>query len=163
MGAFYGGIHIRTDDRDSVVAALKGLAKRKRRFFVSPVSDGWVSVFPNLNGQDDKVSKAVAKRLDANILHLAIHDDDVLYYWFYQGGKLIDKFSSCPDYFGEITGRAKARWQGKPELLEGEDADYIVTTFQMDLPLVQIVHSRSNGKAINVFKNPNGKYNKDLE
>ena len=119
MGAFYGGVHIRADEREPVVDAIRGLAKRKWRFLISPVFDGWVSVFPNLNGQDDKVSKAIAKRVDADRLHLAIHDDDLLYYWFYQRGKLIDKYSSCPDYFGGISDRAKARWQGKPDLLEG--------------------------------------------
>jgi hypothetical protein len=130
MGAFYGSIHLRSDEHEPVCDILRHLSKRKRRFLVSPSSNGWVSVYPNFNGQDDKVSKAIAKRFSGDVIHLAIHDDDVLYYWLYRKGKLIDKYSSCPDYFGPMSESAKTRWRGNAELLapllsEGETSTTI--------------------------------------
>ena len=115
MGAFYGSIHIKADEVAPVREALDDIAKRKWKFLVSPVMDGWIAVYPNVNGQDERVSKALAKKLDWPILHVAVHDDDVFYYWYYRGGKLIDRFSSCPEYFGQISARMKSLLHGKPE------------------------------------------------
>ena len=73
MGAFYGSIHIRTDEVETVRGALANIAKRKWKFLVSPVMDGWIAAYPNVNGQDERVSKALAKKLDWPILHVAVH------------------------------------------------------------------------------------------
>lgn len=117
MGAFYGSIHVRTDDVDAVRKVLDSAAKRKWKFLVSPIIDGWVAVYPSQHGQDERVSKAIAKELDSPILHVAVHDDDVFYYWYYRDGKVIDRFSSCPEYFGQISPRMKILLRGKPERL----------------------------------------------
>jgi hypothetical protein len=117
MGAFYGSVHIKTDEVEAVRKALDDVAGRKWKFLVSPVMNGWVAVYPNTNGQDERVSKALAKKLNWPILHVAVHDDDVFYYWYYVGGKLIDRYSSCPDYFDEISERKKSLVRGKPERL----------------------------------------------
>lgn len=117
MGAFYGSAHIRSDQITEVTGVLEELAKRKWKFLVSPVIDGWIAVYPNIHGQDERVSKAIAKKLDWPILHVAVHDDDVFYYWYYRNGKLIDRFSSCPEYFGQISERMTSLLRGKPERL----------------------------------------------
>jgi hypothetical protein len=117
MGAFYGSVHVKSDQYEAVKEALETAAGRKWKFLVSPVMDGWIAVFPNNHGQDERASKAIAKSLAAPILHIAVHDDDVFYFWFYRGGKLLDRFSSCPD-FGGVSGRMKSLLQGKPERLQ---------------------------------------------
>lgn len=117
MGAFYGSVHLQTNDAAAVRDAVSGLAKRKRKFLVSPVNDGWIAVYPSDHGQDEQVSKAVAKKLDCPVLHVAVHDDDVFFYSFYRGGKLIDRFNSCPDYFGKVSAREEKSLRGKPERL----------------------------------------------
>ncbi len=117
MGAFYGSIHIKTDQVGKVTEALDGLAKRKWKFLMSPVIDGWIAIYPNEHGQSERVSKAIANELEWPILHVVVHDDDVFFYWYYCGGKLIDRFSSCPEYFGQISARMKSLLRGKPERL----------------------------------------------
>jgi WD40 repeat protein len=117
MGAFFGSIQIRTTDRQLVLDALNSIVKRTHRFLISPPINGWTSVFPNTGGQDEKVSKALAKKLNLVMLHLLVHDDDVFCYWLYRDGKLIDKYNSCPEYFGPVSAAAKRQSQGKPERL----------------------------------------------
>jgi hypothetical protein len=103
MGGFYGSIHVRTNDRDSVVAAVCSLKiDSVRRFYVAPPINGWVSVFPEGNGQDSAVSEGIAAVLNrATIVHCAVHDDDVFAYWLYANGTISDAYNSCPTYFGE--------------------------------------------------------------
>ena len=117
MGAFYGSIHIKSNQVRKITEALGGLANRKRKFLMSPVIDGWIAIYPNDHGQSERVSKAIAKKLEWPVLHVAVHDDDVFCYWYYRGGKLIDRFSSCPEYFGEVSARMKSLLRGKPECL----------------------------------------------
>jgi hypothetical protein len=118
MGGFYGSIHIRTDEYDLIKNILQDMAKKEgRKFYLGPVINGWVGVFPDNCGQDDSVSLAIAKRLEDDVLHLVVHDDDIFCYWYYRNGKLIDKYNSLPDYFGEeIPEKEIRKLQGQPEV-----------------------------------------------
>ena len=63
MGSFYGSIHVRTDDRPAVLDAAEAIARKGRaRFLVSPVLRGWVTLFPNVSGQDESLSRTLARR-----------------------------------------------------------------------------------------------------
>jgi hypothetical protein len=103
MGGHYGTIHVRTEDRDAVRSAIERLANdRTRRFLIAPAIDGWVTVFPEHNGQEAAVSEALAAKLSDKILiHCLVHDDDVFAYWVFEAGRIVDTYNSCPDYFGE--------------------------------------------------------------
>jgi hypothetical protein len=117
MGAFYGSIHVRTEDHAGVLAAARTLAKkRKLRLLVAPVLRGWVTVFPENNGQDETVSAALARALTDDVLHFLVHDDDIFCYSLYRNGKLIDRYNSNPDYFEEVSSREKAKSRGRPEV-----------------------------------------------
>jgi hypothetical protein len=119
MGAFYGSIHVRTNERGYVQTAVEQIAKQhKLRFLIGPVLNGWVSVYPQNNGQDGSVAKDLAKRLRGYILDVMVHDDDVFAYSYYQEGKLADSFDSRPDYFAPVSKRVKAKLVGKPALLQ---------------------------------------------
>ena len=101
MGGHYGAIHVRTVDANVIRIALEELSRAsKAKFLLGPLIDGWVAVFPNENGQDFGVSEALAKKIHAPLLHTLVHDDDVFAYRFHEGGKLVDSYNSCPDYFG---------------------------------------------------------------
>lgn len=102
MGGHYGSIHIRTEDRDVVLRALdKFEVNRTRRFLVAPPIDGWVTVFPEHNGQDSSVFEALAAKLpNLTLVCCLVHDDDVFAYWLIDGGRVLDTYNSCPDYFG---------------------------------------------------------------
>jgi len=118
MGGFYGSIHIRTDEYDLIKNILQDMAKKERhKFYLGPAIGGWVGVFPDNCGQDDRVSLAIAKRVEEDVLHLVVHDDDIFCYWYYRNGKLVDKYNSIPDYFGEEISEEEIRkLQGQPEV-----------------------------------------------
>jgi len=103
MGGHYGTIHVRTEDRDAVRSAVERLVSdRTRRFQIAPPIGGWVTVFPEHNGQDSAVSEALAARLsDKTLIHCLVHDDDVFAYWLFEDGRLVETYNSCPDYFGD--------------------------------------------------------------
>src|SRR5678816_2747974 len=103
MGGHYGSIHVRTEDAKTVQAAVEGLGHPEaRKFLIAPAINGWVTVFPENNGQDQSVSEALATKLpNEAIIHCTVHDDDVFAYWIYEGGKVTSTFNSCPDYFGD--------------------------------------------------------------
>src|SRR5690348_11725413 len=68
MGAFYGSIHVRTEDRAAVLAAVAQIArKQKTRFLVGPVLRGWVGVYPSTNGQDQGITRALARKLNYDL------------------------------------------------------------------------------------------------
>lgn len=103
MGGHHGTIHVRTGDRDVVRSAVERLVSdRTRRYLIAPPIDGWVTVFPEHNGQDSAVSVALAAKLaDKTLIHCLVHDDDVFAYWLFEGGRIADTYNSCPDYFGD--------------------------------------------------------------
>jgi len=37
------------------------------------------------------------------VLHVVVHDDDIFCYFFYRGGRLVDRYNSFPDYFAEAS------------------------------------------------------------
>jgi hypothetical protein len=118
MGAFYGSIHVRTEGREAVLDAAKSLARKgDARFLVAPVLRGWVTLFPNNNGQDERMSKTLAGRLSDEILQVIVHDDDIFSYAFYRDGKLVDQYNSRPDYFGRVSKKKKEQSRGHPETL----------------------------------------------
>jgi hypothetical protein len=130
MGAFYGSVHVRVEDRTILLGVLDGIARAGRtRFLVSPSRAGWTSIFPSEGGQDFAVSAAVAARVTGPILHLVLHDDDVFAYRLYGAGRLIDEYDSNPDYFQEAS---RGRWNetaGRPDALaalggKGEVAEF---------------------------------------
>ncbi len=103
MGGHYGTVHVRTTDRDAVRSAVEGLAsERTGRFLIAPAIDGWVTVYPDQNGQDKAVSEALAAKLPGRtLIHCLVHDDDIFAYWLFEGGRVLDTYNSCPDYFGD--------------------------------------------------------------
>jgi hypothetical protein len=102
MGGHYGTIHVRTEDRGSVQSAVEKLnCENARRFLIGPPIGGWVTVFPEHNGQNPDVSHKLAAKLPEHaLIHCLVHDDDVFAYWFFERGQVIDAFNSCPEYFG---------------------------------------------------------------
>jgi len=117
MGSFYDSIHVRTKSYDLVENALIELAKGDGyKFYLAPVINGWVSLFPCKYG-DEMLAREISKQTQMNVLHLMIYDDDIFYYLYYHGGELIDEYDSRPDYFGEkVTTKERKRLKGKPEV-----------------------------------------------
>jgi hypothetical protein len=123
MGAFIVNLHVRVEDRDGVVVAMRELANNCS--WVTAPKDGWVSVYEEqASGQDGDwirhMGAELSSRLNTSAAAFLVHDSDFLCYWVFDRGEIVDEFNSCPDYFddddGPGTGRT-ATAQGQPEVL----------------------------------------------
>ena len=102
MGGHYGSVQVRTTDRDAVKAAVESVATtRKIRCLLGPELNGWVGIYPEGHGQDDSFGKDIAQQIDADVLHLLVHDDDVLAYWLWRNHVLVDSYWSKPGVLGD--------------------------------------------------------------
>jgi hypothetical protein len=118
MGAWFGTIHIKTEDPAAVHAALEQVAAAMNaKFLVAPAINGWVSVFPHQNGADEKVSTALAAALPAmEMIHVVLADDDVFAYGYFRGGVLVDEYVSKPGYFdASVSAATRDKQRGRPE------------------------------------------------
>jgi hypothetical protein len=116
MGTFYGSIHVRGQRPEAVRAALEALAetKEKPRFLLGPLQRDWVAVYPSGAGQDLGLSAKLARRLGGVVLHLLLHDSDVVHLVLYRDGKQADAYCSDPDYFEEVSPAARKKVRGQP-------------------------------------------------
>jgi tetratricopeptide (TPR) repeat protein len=123
MGAFFGSIHVRTENKEQVLTALREIARQcDWKFLVGPAINGWISVFHN-EDQDSRVSTEIAKLLPHDLFQLMVHDDDIFAYWFYRDRRLVDRYNSCPDYFEGVANTVvsdeeKRESRGRPELFQ---------------------------------------------
>ena len=106
MGNFYVNFTTRGPERDAVAKSLKSA---KRKAYVGPTLDGLTVFFDEKSDtQDDAVIKQLGERLskdlDAPVLAVLNHDDDILSYWLFEAGKLADEYNSCPGYFTDEGG-----------------------------------------------------------
>ena len=117
MGAHYGSVQVRSDDRDRVKAVAETVARlMKIRMLVAPAVNGWIAIFPEGNGQDERVGREIAKRIDGTLLQLMVHDDSIFAYWLYRNGEGIDSYWSKPGYFGEKHRAEQEKMAGDPEV-----------------------------------------------
>lgn len=115
MGGFYVTHTIRATDREKIGGLLAS-----RKALVSTACSGVVVVYDkDANSQDEDIVIDLARLLSAgmNAVVFAVlnHDDDILMYWLFEGGKQIDSYNSAPDYFadtpeprGPVGGSARA-------------------------------------------------------
>jgi hypothetical protein len=154
VGNFYTNITLAGVTQTAVATALAG-----RRSIVTPVNHDTVVVFDEAcSGQDVKalsaLTSALSKVLDCPALAFLNHDDDVLCFELYLGGKLVDEYNSSPGYFeaaedpprptgGDATKLCEAFGASDPEKVERIlrksllDADRYTFEFQRHLDLVQ--------------------------
>lgn len=120
MGGWYNSIHVRSDSVDSVKDILQKLARDKKcRFYLAPPINGWVGIFAQML-PSVQISVKIAEKLPQDLIELAVYDDDVFCYWYFQEGKLIDSFNSCPDYFGQpVSIKDAENLKGRPEVFSG--------------------------------------------
>ncbi|HEY2588796.1 MAG TPA: hypothetical protein VGI81_23845 [Tepidisphaeraceae bacterium] len=131
MGGFYNSIHIRTLDRAAVKATVKLIARSMNiRCLLGPEINGWVGVYPDVHGQKPNISRDIAQQIDADVLHLMVHDDDLLAYWLYRNRKLVDSYWSKPGYFGDENRVEEEKHCGHAEQFQsfvGDSVDKLAT------------------------------------
>jgi hypothetical protein len=121
MGAFIVNVHVRTEDREGLAAAVRALAEGG--CWVTAPKDGWATVYEErASGQDDawirRLGTHLSGRLGTSAVAFLVHDSDFLCYWLFEHGEVVDEFNSCPDYFDEDDGPKGGRTAGgRPEVL----------------------------------------------
>jgi len=103
MGLFYTNMTLYRPDRSEVAAALRRL---KRSAFLSPTLDGHTVVFDEAIEEQDteaieQLSQLITKEMSCVAMTAVLHDDNVLYLWLFEKGKLRDHYNSCPAYFDD--------------------------------------------------------------
>jgi hypothetical protein len=101
MGLFYSNLTVYRPERLALLAELRRL---KREAFLSPTIHGHTVVFDKAMDEQgstaiERLGKAVTKALSCSALAAVLHDDDVLYLWLFQNGRVRDRYDSCPAYF----------------------------------------------------------------
>jgi hypothetical protein len=101
MGLFYSNLTVYRPRRTALRDELRRLG---REAFLSPAIRGHIVVFDKaMDTQDVKaiesLGKAITKSLSCAALAAVLHDDDVLYLWLFQSGRVKDRYDSCPAYF----------------------------------------------------------------
>jgi hypothetical protein len=101
MGLFYANLTVYRPARSALRAELRRL---QRVAFLGPTVGGHTAVFDKAldegsPGDVERLGRAITKALSCAALAASLHDDDVLYLWLFQGGRIRDRYDSCPGYY----------------------------------------------------------------
>ena len=108
MGSFYTNVLVQGATQDQIAEDLRGVG---REAYVSPTVGRFTVVYDALSECQDHGLLAhfagqLSRRLGATAMASLMHDDDVLMYWLFQDGELVDEYSSAPGYFEDADGEA---------------------------------------------------------
>ena len=120
MGMFFTNIHLKTDKRDQIIDTIKE-EDSVDNFFISPVLDGWVSVYDEAEVDATEnvynLASELSGKLGCKAIVFDVYDSDICKYQLYDNGEVKDKYNSNPDYFEPTSQEEKERLKGNPELL----------------------------------------------
>lgn len=116
MGNFYTNFTLYKTEPKRIVKSLRGM---EREAYVSKPQGDCLFVYDKVcDDQDVEEIKQVGQRLsrDLNVPVFAImnHDDDILCYWLFDQGKVLDEYNSNPGYFDGEEGSPRG---GNADLL----------------------------------------------
>jgi hypothetical protein len=117
MGAHYRSLQIKTENRDAVILLAEHLAKsHKGRLLIGPQLNCWTGLYCDDSVPAEAFASNISEQLKTVALDLMVHDSDIFLYSFYRDGRLIDQYSSRPDYFEEVPLAEHQRLTGKAEV-----------------------------------------------
>jgi hypothetical protein len=118
MGSFYVNFSVKDAEQKQVADALD---RRGRRAIVSPAVGGYVVAYDE-EAESQSTSSILAvggllsREMGRPVLATLNHDDDILCYWLFECGEVVDSYNSNPGAFEEEPGAPP--WQaGDPEKL----------------------------------------------
>ncbi len=107
-GESYASLHVQTDDRDAVDAAVAKYLPRLggSGARVEGPRNGWVAVYAELVDRDRRARERLASELSnataAVICSIGVEDGAVVRYVLFERGSVVDEYQSVPDYFGPL-------------------------------------------------------------
>lgn len=123
MSGYLTNINVRSGDPQAVAAAFRRLPRREGALIAPPVNK-WVTVFDQVSDEaadEDRLSGytvMLSQALQTAAIGFMVYDSDVLLYTAAENGRIVDTYSSWPDYFDESLAESEiARLAGKPKAL----------------------------------------------
>jgi len=118
VGNFYVNFSVKVAESRQVADALE---RAGRRAIVAPPQRGYVVVYDEEADSQAMepiltVGGLLSREVDRPVFAVLNHDDDILCYWLFEGGELVDSYNSNPDAFDEEEG-APAWGTGDAETL----------------------------------------------
>jgi hypothetical protein len=105
MTATFANIIVRSGDQAAVAAAVRQLPRRLAALVAPPVNK-WIAVFDEASDQPDEdrlsgYTVMLSAKLNTVAAGFMVYESDVLLYTLAENGRLLDQYSSWPDYFDE--------------------------------------------------------------
>lgn len=104
MGNFYVNHTIRGASLDAVAKAMVG-----RPCIIAPAENNYVVVYDAESDTQDAeaitgLGQKLSRDLNATVLAVLNHDDDILFFQLFQNGHVTDEYDSTPGYFeGDVS------------------------------------------------------------
>jgi ribosomal protein S18 acetylase RimI-like enzyme len=127
--------HVQTDDREAVERALMQFLPRLGHApdaQVSEARNGWVSVTDELFDRDRaaqrKLGAELSERLGVPAVALALEEEEVVRFYLFDRGRMVDEYLSVPTYYGELSKADELALAANPTLvarLTGADASQV--------------------------------------
>lgn len=118
MGAFFTNYHLRGTDVAAAAQATADLIAT--RAYLSPVKDGWITLYDETSESQDTaeitcLARELSQHLNTAVFAFLIYDSDVFIYYLFDHGELIDEYNSDPAYFGDVVSEeTRHRLAGQP-------------------------------------------------
>ena len=111
MGSFYVNFSVKEAESRQVADALK---RGGRRAIVTPSRGGYVVAYDDEADRQAiqpilAVGRLLSREVGRPVLAVLNHDDDILCYWLFTGGELVDSYNSNPAAFEPEAGEPP--WQ----------------------------------------------------
>jgi ribosomal protein S18 acetylase RimI-like enzyme len=107
-GESYASLHVQSDDREAVEAAVNRYLPRLGGSGgrVEGPRNGWVAVYADLVDRDRKARERLASELSnataAVVCAISVDDGVVVRYVLYERGSVVDEYQSLPEHFGAL-------------------------------------------------------------
>lgn len=107
-GDSYASLHVQSDDRDAVEAAVRKYLPRLGGSGgrVEAPRNGWVAVYAELVDRDRRARERLASELSnataAVVCALSVDDGVVVRYVLFERGSVVDEYQSVPQHFGPL-------------------------------------------------------------
>jgi ribosomal protein S18 acetylase RimI-like enzyme len=105
-----GSTHVQTDDEASVQRAVTQFLPRlggSAHTEVTPISNGWITVFDELCDRDRTAHRRFGAELSARLgvpaVALRLEESAVVRFYLFERGRMVDEYLSVPTYFGEVS------------------------------------------------------------
>lgn len=100
MGNFYTNITAHSHQ----ARLIELLEREERTAYLTPTVGGWTVICDEDCEEQDtdvlqELAALISRELQCVTFAVLNHDDDVLLYWLYEHGNLIDQYNSTPNYF----------------------------------------------------------------